>query len=100
VNPSIILRPFASAEYLEAIAWFERQQRGRGRRFSRAVNEAFDEIVADPMRWPLADDAEDVRIDVVEGWPFVVIYRVVPTAIHVISVFHNSRDPQEWMGRT
>ena len=93
----IRLTPEAECEYQAAIRWFERNRKGRGKRFSAAVREVFHSIQIAPDRWPF--EIDNVRHAVVSGFSYSIFYRVEPGMIEVVSVFHQHRDPQEWLDR-
>jgi plasmid stabilization system protein ParE len=38
----------------------------------------------------------DVRRAIVQGFPYIIVYRVTAQSIRVVSVFHTSRDPSAW----
>jgi toxin ParE1/3/4 len=50
-----------------------------------------------PGRFPVAD--ADVRVTLIRRFPYAVYYRIKPTRIVVIAVFHTSRDPKAWKSR-
>jgi plasmid stabilization system protein ParE len=84
--------PDAKYEYDEAHARYRATRKGLAPRFRKAVNRCLKSI----QRFPLSKPVEyppDLRRSLVEGFPYLVIYRVTPTSIRVISVFHTSRDP-------
>lgn len=94
----ILLRPAARAEYDAAGDWYERQQPGLAAAFTTAVQQVFDRIGSQPQLHGVVQ--RDVRKALVKGFPYCVYYRERPTAVVVLSVFHTSRDPAIWQGRT
>ena len=92
-----ILRRLAQAEFDEAADWYERRQRGRGVAFTAAVRRAVAGIAAAPDTYP--EVYADVREAPVPGYPFAVYYRITPTRVDVLAVFHTSRDPGVWQSR-
>ena len=91
------LRRLAQAEFLDAADWYEQRRAGRGSDFTAAVRRVFAELAIQPDRYP--EVYEDVREAPVSGYPYAVYYRVAPTQITVLAVFHTSRDPSVWQGR-
>jgi plasmid stabilization system protein ParE len=91
----LILGPVAEEEFKEAIAWYNRQRKGLGKRFRVAVREAFQQIRSAPESRSVVYEP-DVRRARVEVFPYMVYYRVLSDRIRVISVFHTSRDPTSW----
>jgi plasmid stabilization system protein ParE len=41
----------------------------------------------------------DVREAAVPGYPYAVYYRIEPSQVSVLAVFHTSRDPSAWQSR-
>jgi plasmid stabilization system protein ParE len=91
----LILGPVAEDEFREAIAWYERQRKGLGKRFRLAVREALQQIRSIPESQPVVYQP-DVRRALVDVFPYIVYYRVLVDGIRVVSIFHTSRDPKSW----
>ena len=98
VTRRVVLRPPARAGFDEAGDWYERQRPGLGPAFAAAVQEVFNRIAAQPQLHPVV--LRDIRRAVVRGFPYCVYYRERPSTVVVLSVFHTSRDPSVWQGRT
>ena len=94
----VILRRAARAEYDAAVDWYEQQRPGLGAAFTAAVQRVFDRIAAQPRMHGIV--LRDIRRAVVRGFPYCVFYRVRPSAVVVLSVFHTSRDPSAWQSRS
>lgn len=90
--------PIARIAFFDAVAWYEKQQPGLGRRFYLAVDSLLSDIAADPRCW--AKIRKTVRQAIVTGWPYYVCYRITRTSIRVIAIYHAARDPAGWQGRT
>jgi plasmid stabilization system protein ParE len=80
-----------------AHTWYEERQPGLGSAFLDEVEDVLGEITANPARFGFAD--KDVREGLLNRFPFAVYYRVLPTRIRVIAVYHTSRDPLGWQSR-
>jgi plasmid stabilization system protein ParE len=93
----LVLRPAARAEFADSATWYDQQQAGLGAEFVAEVEQVFDKIVEQPDRYPLA--LGDVREALVSRFPYCVYYRVRPSRIVVIAVFHAARDPAVWQSR-
>ena len=87
----------ARREFFGSVSWYDRQRRGLGTRFSTAVRKVFDSLLQSRVQWPQI--APGVHQAPVPHWPFVVIYQIEGSFVNVVSVFHTSRDPQEWLDR-
>ena len=93
----IVFRRAARAEFDAAHDWYEKQRAGLGEQFSERVQEVLDLIAALPELHQCI--YQDVRPGIVRGFPYRVMYRVLPKQIRVIAVFHSSRDPAVWQSR-
>ena len=91
------LLPEAKAEFDDAADWYEDQQTGLGVDFVARVRDVLRRIAAQPRLH--AAVYQDVRKAVVSRFPYIVLYREEPAEVVVISVFHTSRDPDEWKSR-
>jgi plasmid stabilization system protein ParE len=91
------LRRAARKEFDEAIRWYETRQSGLGGEFINEVEHAFQNIAAQPDRYPVAMD--DIRIARVRRFPYSLYYRLKTQQIVVLAVFHSSRDPAIWQSR-
>jgi plasmid stabilization system protein ParE len=93
----LAFRASARNEFDAAADWYELQRPGIGAKFTAAVEIVLDRIVEQPEYYAIV--FEDVREGLVKGYPFCVYYRVRPSYINVIAVFHTSRDPAIWQER-
>lgn len=93
----LAFRPVAQAEFDEAAAWYEEQQRGLGSDFVAEVQQVLDIIADHPERYPMV--VSDVREALVSRFPYCVYYRAKTDRVVVIAVFHTSRDPSVWQKR-
>lgn len=99
MKKSVILRRVARAEFDEAGDWFEGQRPGKGTAFKDAVRKVFDRIAANPKLHAVV--LRDIRKAVVPGFRYCVYYRErAPGVVVVLSVFHTSRNPAIWQGRS
>jgi toxin ParE1/3/4 len=94
---SLAFRGAAQEEYDNAAVWYEGQRAGLGTEFELEVQAALDTILRQPDGYPLAIGV--VREAPLSRFPYCIYYRVRSGRIVVISVFHNSRDPQVWQSR-
>ena len=96
--PAVRLLPEARIDFDEAADWYESQRVGLGVRFIAQVREALERIARRPRIHPVV--YRDVRKAVLRRFPFIVLYREEAGEILVISIFHISRDPSVWHGRS
>jgi plasmid stabilization system protein ParE len=94
----VVLRRAARAEFDEAYDWYEQRRPGLGDDFASSIRDVFNGIAANPSLHGVV--LRDIRKAVVRRFPYCVYYRVKPTRLVVISVFHTSRDPRIWQSRS
>lgn len=100
MNPRPIrLHPDAEAEFADAIRWYEEHaDSGVALQFAEAVDAAINALAAGPLRCPIV--WQDKRRCLVRRFPFGVFYEVMPEEIQVLAIYHLSRRPGGWHGRT
>ncbi len=91
------LLPEAKAEYDSDAKWYERKERGLGVDFVRRIRQVFTRISTTPRLHSKV--YKDVRKATISRFPYAVYYQEEPTEILIVSVFHTSRDPNEWKSR-
>jgi hypothetical protein len=92
---------FAEAAIIElndAVAWYEHQQAGLGKRFRGDVREASLRIAVSPLLFPV--ELEDVRRCVMTGFPYTLRFVVRGDEIWVVALSHQHRRPDYWVERT
>jgi plasmid stabilization system protein ParE len=93
----VTFRREARTEFRDAARRYEQSRTGLGERFTAAVLETVDRIVAMPDRFaPLHGDC---RRALVPHFPYAVFFRLVAGRVRIVSVFHTSRDPVVWQQR-
>jgi plasmid stabilization system protein ParE len=98
VTLPVVLRDEARAEFDAAFDWYNSQRAGLGLEFLAEVQKVFDRIAANPLIHPAV--FTDIHKAVVRRFPFAVFYRPHPDRVEVVAVFHSSRDPSIWQGRS
>ncbi len=91
---SFIVSARARGQLNAARDWYDEQRDGLGFSFLVAVEQKLEVIEAFPTRFGVQFD--NVRIAIVDGFPYLILFRVGPKNIRVISIFHTSRDPRVW----
>ena len=94
----VVLRDEAQAEFDEAFDYYEGQRAGLGADFVARVQQVFDRIAATPQLHAVV--FADIRKAVVARRPYCVFYRADATRVEILAVFHSSRDPTIWQGRS
>jgi plasmid stabilization system protein ParE len=91
---TLILRPEAEEELIEAIDWYEARAPGLGADLFRCVEASLGRISRHPEAYPLVH--RGTRMATVRRFPYLVLYRVQQKEIVVVAVFHAKRDPKSW----
>lgn len=97
VSRRIVFRAASRSEFDEAADWYNLQRPGLGKDFVAEVERVLELVCDQPTLFPIADG--DVRVTPIRRFPYALYYRVKPTQIVVIAVFHTSRDPKAWKSR-
>jgi plasmid stabilization system protein ParE len=98
VSLPVVFRALAEEEYIGAIAYYETQQPGLGADFEAEVQAALDTVANQPDRYPVVH--HDTREAPIKRFPYCLYYRVRPDRLVILAVFHQSRNPSEWQGRS
>lgn len=93
----LIFTPEAEADVSTAFNWYEVQQTGLGIDFLSKVDDACNTICDGPHR--LAVLFRGIRRLPINRFPYGVFYVIGNSAIHVIAVLHNRRNPAVWRSR-
>jgi len=87
-------RRLAREQAKEIEAWFEEEQPGLGEAFSRALRRCAATMETFPRSHPLV--LPGVRKAVVRRFPYSLLYAIEKDEVVVLSIFHQSRDPNTW----
>ena len=87
----------ADVELVGAAKYYRCQREKLGHRFLQTVHGALARIQDNPERFPFYDPP--TRACRVIGFPYRLIYEVLPHAIYIIAVAHLSREPGYWKNR-
>ncbi len=85
----IRFHPEADSEMVDAAVWYESQQKGLGKRFVTAVQDALNRIQLNPELYTLVEG--DVRRCPTKTFPFGVLFRIKPDLIVIMA----TRNPTE-----
>ncbi|MFZ2628561.1 MAG: type II toxin-antitoxin system RelE/ParE family toxin [Rugosibacter sp.] len=81
----------ASAEFIEASAWYEAKRAGLALEFMAEIDRCLSLASKHPLKFAIV--REDIRRVVASRFPFSVYLRAEKHRIVVLAVFHGSRDP-------
>ncbi len=89
--------PDAEAEFDEALSWYESQKEGLGQNLFNDYIAIEDRLKTMPEQFPLV--MERVRRANLSQFPFSVFFVIIQTSVFVYAVFHQKRNPQDWVER-
>jgi len=89
--------PLVSSDLRGAIRWYDGISERLGDRFRAAVDARFDDIEAQPQRFPLAFDVRYVQV---KRFPYLVLFRQSESHVLIFGVFHAASDPEKWQKRS
>ena len=94
-----LISTFAKTDLSDASKWYEKQQKGLGKRFLNEVKEAFDTISKNPVGFQIRYD--DCRIYFTKTFPYGIHYQYFYDKNEVVikAVFHTSRNSEIWEQR-
>ena len=87
----------ASAEFIEASAWYESKRLGLALEFMAEIDRCISLASKNPLQFAVV--REDIRRIVANRFPYSVYFRTEEHRIVVLAVFHGSRDPAIWLAR-
>jgi plasmid stabilization system protein ParE len=93
----LIIKPAAQREFDQAVAWYRSQSTRVATRFHTSVLGLFTRITQHPKHY--AVEWRDIREALVRSFPYAIYFRATADLITVYSVFHTSRDPEDWQAR-
>jgi toxin ParE1/3/4 len=97
MNLSVTFHRAASAEFIEASAWYETKRVGLAIEFMAEIDRCVSLVSENPLQFAVV--REDVRRVVVNRFPYSVYFRAEKHRIVVLAVFHGSRAPAIWQSR-
>ena len=80
-----------------AEGWYFRHSPELSDRFLAEIDNALEEIVRFPHRWP--QHLRGTRRFLLTNFPFSIIYRVRTEVIEIVAVAHHKRRPGYWRKR-
>jgi plasmid stabilization system protein ParE len=89
----------ASAEFSEAVRWYEARRPGLGGDFFDEVTAILTLIEANPEIGTIISADGQTRRALVGRFPYQVVYRLKPTEIVIVAIAHLKRRPEYWKNR-
>jgi len=103
VNRPIRIESEAATELDEASRWYHDKRPGLGMEFLEAIDVALSHIVQWPRAGaPVPGVAQGLQVRRVPAGrlPYHVVYLETPTAVRILAVAHDRREPGYWHART
>ena len=90
---------YAKTDLSDASKWYEKQQKGLGKRFLNEMKVAFDIICRNPQSFQIRYDNN--RIYFTKMFPYSIHYQYMAdnNEVHIKAVFHTARNNQIWEQR-
>jgi plasmid stabilization system protein ParE len=88
----------ASAEFIDASAWYEAKRVGLALEFIAEIDRCVSLASKRPLQFAVV--REDIRPVVANRFPYSIYFRAEENRIVVLAVFHGSRNPAIWLART
>lgn len=93
----IRVRALAEDDIQHARDFYEKRSSGLGARFMERLRVALERIQFMPEAYGIA--SKNVRVKVLDKFPYVIYYRIAQSEILVLAVLHGRRDAAEWKSR-
>ncbi|ACN18040.1 hypothetical protein HRM2_p00530 (plasmid) [Desulforapulum autotrophicum HRM2] len=93
----LIIAPEAQQDIDEAYCWYEYRRPGLGEEFLHCVDDCIQVICRMPELH--AKVHEEYRRALVRRFPYAIFYEHAGGTVYIYSIFHASRNPQEWHNR-
>lgn len=97
MDRAVQFHPLFATDIAEAAEWYNARGQGLGDRFCDAVHESLSTIIADPDANPVLDGS--MRYRQLRSFPFLVVYEVNQSTLHLYTVVHSARSPEQWRVR-
>jgi len=94
---SVVFRPQAQDEAIEARDWYEARRAGLGREFGQELDGLIGRVVSNPVAFPRVH--HETRRAVLSRFPYAIYFTVSTDAIVVLAV-HGRQHPSRWKRRS
>jgi plasmid stabilization system protein ParE len=98
---TVVARPQAKNDVLEAADWYDQQQPGLGDEFIEEIVTVFDALAANPLQYCLRHPIKNIRWRYPKRFPYRVIYEVTEEErlVVIAAVIHAARHDRVWRQR-
>jgi toxin ParE1/3/4 len=92
---TLVIRSQAHHDLRQSLQYYlDQESPESAERFADTVDNAYDEILADPKRYPVT--ADGTRLKPVLGFPFSIAYSIESDEIVIVAIRHHKRRPEYW----
>ena len=90
----LIFHPKAEKEYAKAFRWYERTQKGLGKRFEKMVEDRLSVISERPYSFKIVKDL--YRQVATAVFPYVIVYQIEKEKelVYIAAICHTKRNPK------
>lgn len=93
----VIIEPSAQNDLKEIINWYNQIQINLGQKFLLSLQNKIDQIKSNPF--VIQIKYKEIRSVLISSFPYTIHYYIYKNNIHIISIFHASRNPNLWENR-
>ena len=92
----VIILPLAKKDIKEAALWYNKKQKGLGKRFTKEIRRKTNLLRQEP--YEVAIRYDDVRTAILDVFPYMIHYSIDESQklIVISAVLHTSRSPDIW----
>lgn len=94
MSRKVRITSIAEMEISDSIFWYDSQSSGLGSEFYNEVFELIEAIRNNPKIYKVRHF--QIRVAPIKRFPFSIHYVFENNEILILSVFHNSRNPENW----
>ena len=94
---SISLTQKSEQEFIDAVIYYETQQRGLGERFQNSINILLNNICKNPFAYQRK--FKHYREAISKPFPYLVVYEINENEIVVVAIFHAKQNPKKKLNR-
>lgn len=93
----IIFSKFAKQELDDAVAYYELEFKGLGKKFRNEVKKAVERIAEFPEAWSM--ERGEIKKRLLHRFPYKLLYSIEEDHIFLIAIAHQHRKPGYWIDR-
>ena len=94
---SLIVKPEAEYDLMEAALWYQQQLAGLGDEFLNSVEKKLITIENNPLLFPVIYN--HIHQALLHRFPFAIHYTIEQETIYILAITHTSRNPTSWQKR-